>query len=352
MTGGRNKEEDTAVPRFSSPSCSSPALPPVPSPTPCTSRLEPSRSPSLSPASNHFLTNFTPSNALQMLLLEATKDESMPASVPYAGPSGTGDGRHAEEASVSTDVGIGRLGLLLSPDEDPQAKYHQRAVRGQVQKSKFQLPAVTPTLSRHPGVPPVTPTIAGVGKRQAAGSFRTAHVAEIGYQGESRGQHRDKRNSRVTGRTLMAAGKGDDEIKARKNVEQARSGEEKNEECKANDDESRDQQDSTAQYPGFFQQVRELQARGLLTAEQGNQLCERALLGDKRLAALYKERKRRHLEQGVRPKQDAKESKKVKAKGVQKGAGYARRESPAGSGARELSRSDWRDFASALKLLI
>jgi len=170
-----------------------------------------------------------------MLLLEATKDESMPASVPYAGPSGTGDGRNAEEASASTDVGIGRLGLLLSPDEDPQAKDHQRAARGQVHKSKLQLPAVTPTLSRHaacrhPGVPPVTPTIAGVGKRQGAGSFRTAHVAEIGYQGESLGQYRDNRNSRVTGRTLMAAGKGDDEIKARKNVEQARSGEEKNEE--------------------------------------------------------------------------------------------------------------------------
>ena len=148
----------------------------------------------------------------------------------------------------------------------------------------------------------------------------------------------------------MAAGKDDDAIKARKNVEQGKSGAGKHEEGKDQDNESRDQQDT--QYPGFFQQVRELQARGLLTAEQGNQLCERALLGDKRLAALYKERKRRHLERGVRPQQEAKESKSVKMRGAQRDAGYARRDSPAGAGARESSRSDWRDFASALKLMI
>lgn len=42
--------------------------------------------------------------------------------------------------------------------------------------------------------------------------------------------------------------------------------------------ESRDMKDvDELEYPGFFQQIRELQARGLLTAEQGKKLCERAL---------------------------------------------------------------------------
>ena len=334
-----------------------------------------------------------------MLLFDATSaDDNL--STDGVEPSSADVEARRQVPDSTSGREVSGLGMLLSPEDDRESKEKEQAVRGRpgAEKSKGLLPAVTPTLSRRPAcrhprmIPPVTPTLARAPNMREAKGCRTTSAST------------QRRNvAALQPMAMVAADNGDymqrSQVEVVVGEQKQRSGrnlkstKERFEGEGIGCDTLGKQSAAALEYPGFFQQIRELQARGLLTGDQGNRLCERALrkshntprvdvygrsgarlfallsqcmphptaskvnafadlrtrmtVGDWRLAALYKDRKRRHLQQGVRLQGDSREGTRTTGRDpCPTHKPFPR------SAARASSKSDWRDFASALKRLL
>jgi len=347
-TGNDVSREDEAA-RESDGVCSlspSPSIPLPPSPTPC------SRTPASNVAANFSSSStpcpFAPSHSLQMLLDAAASGDESEAGISVAG--------------VSSELrGSGRAcGLLLSPDED--APKHRPKVRVPF------IPAVTPTLARAPArllesrrhagskskmddqlemragkpLPPVTPTLARLqgllswevfepfSKTQRSIRDRSARMQSEDANGREKLPQSRKKNHRAQVRVGVAT-----------SVPKSKRGG------------THESTTDHVEYPGFFQQVRELQARGLLGADESRAICSRAMAGDELagdLICIYKQRKREHLRKGVHLHCTCSSSPPERRERAHRGT--AGQVTPGTEISQAEMCQDWREFAKALKRLL
>ena len=301
-------------------------------------------------SSSSSLRSFAPSHSLQLLLdAAASGDESEAATRVVRGPNC----KYSSELRDS----LRTCGFLLSPNDEDQAGQggKRRGERDRTSETgrRLQVPAVTPTLARAPAprgrhmektLPAVTPTLArlqGVLNWELyqdvdALQYDGADMSKI--QRSSNGRSKRVQSKDENERGKVRSSRKNDQGKVRGGTTSLTASKEREQVRKSNTTLSPTSHD--LEYPGFFQQVRELEARGLLGAHEGRAICSRALAGDQRLISMYKQRKRVHLIKGVHC---------TCLPSPPQGCGIPHREATRKAGADETVSSHWADFAEALK---
>ena len=303
MDNNADQEEarENAISNALSPS---PSIHFPPSPT-----LTANFSSSSSSSSSSSLRSFAPSHSLQLLLdAAASGDDSEAATRVVRGPNS----KYSSELRDS----LRACGFLLSPTDEDQVGQggKRRGGRDGTKETgrRLQVPAVTPTLARAPAprgrrmekmLPAVTPTLARLQgvlnwevyqdvdalqydgadlskiQRSSSGRSRRVHSKDENERGKVRSSRKNNQGQVRRGTTSLTASKGREQMRISNTALSPTS--------------------HDLEYPGFFQQVRELEARGLLGAHEGRAICSRALAGDQRLISMYQQRKRVHLIKGV-----------------------------------------------------
>jgi hypothetical protein len=308
-------------------------------------------------SSSSSLRSFAPSHSLQLLLDAAASGDESEAVTRDESATRVVRGPNCKYSSELRDS-LRTCGFLLSPNDEDQAGQGGKR-RGEREGTsatgrRLQVPAVTPTLARAPAprgrrmektLPAVTPTLArlqGVLNWELyqdvdALQYDGADMSKI--QRSSSGRSRRVQSKDENERGKVRSSRKNDQGQVRGGTTSLTASKEREQVQKSNTALSPTSHD--LEYPGFFQQVRELEARGLLGAHEGRAICSRALAGDQRLISMYKQRKRVHLINGVHC---------TCLPSPPQGCGIPHREATRKAGPDEtVSSQHWVDFAEALK---